>query len=118
MNKGTFTVVHLSHQPRLAYPHSSATDALPAALQVGASGDPKQLKAILDMSMVAEATRRNARPRYELPIEDGVLLSIDSLRVIVCHQVLRQREPRLQRAGSQAGRWGSSRTRAGMLHRR
>jgi len=63
------------------------------SLQVGASGGVDQTLPIQSPAVEDEARRFGARPRYELPIEDLVLLNLKGLALIPFVTILRQRGP-------------------------
>lgn len=61
-----------------------------ASLQIGASGGADQTLPIQSEKIMMDARERGAWPRYELPIEDGVLLDVSELALVAFTEITRQ----------------------------
>ena len=64
-----------------------------ASLQIGASGGADQTLPIQSDKIRNDAKMRGAWPRYELPIEDSVLLDVQNLALVPFTEITRQSGP-------------------------
>ena len=64
-----------------------------ASLQIGASGGADQTLPIQSDKIRNDAKMRGASPRYELPIEDSVLLDVQNLALVPFKEITRQSGP-------------------------